>query len=91
MKVERFKIKICCGKQGVVFKTDQPVTKQVLNSLVKLGFKESEHFTKAGILYVDNPDLIITGPIGSDKLQIKCRIPDCEEKINKLEKLLLNI
>ena len=91
MKVERFKIKICCGKQGVVFKTDQPVTKQVLNSLVKLGFKESEHFTKAGILYVDNPDLIITGPIGSDKLQIKCRITDCEEKINNLEKLLLNI
>lgn len=91
MKVERFKIKICCGKQGVVFKTDRPVTKDILNFLVKSGFKESDHFTKAGILYVDNLDLVITGPIGSDKLQIKCRNLDCEEKINNLENLLLNI
>jgi hypothetical protein len=59
-----------------------------IKELVKLGFTESEHFTKAGILYVDNLDLIVTGPIGSDRLQVKCKINDCEQKVNDFEVLL---
>lgn len=90
MKVERFTIQACCGRTSLIFKTDQGLTKGHLDSLVKLGFKEAEHFTKAGILYVDNPDLIVTGPFGSDKLQVKCtsRVKDCTQKINDFEVLL---
>lgn len=91
MKVERHTIKACCGKKTIMFRTDQPMTKEVLASLIKLGFSESEHFTKVGILYVDNLDFIITAPFGADRLQIKCKKLDCSEKLNDLENLLLQI
>jgi hypothetical protein len=88
MKIERISIQSCCGKKALIFKIDQPLSKDTLAFLIKNGFKETEHFTKAGILYVDNIDFVITGPIGANKLQIKCKVGDCEQKINNLEKLL---
>lgn len=91
MKVERFTVQACCGKTSLIFRTDQPLSKIHLESLVKLGFQEAEHFTKAGILYVDNSDLIITGPFGSDRLQVKCKKLDCQQKINDFETLLLQL
>jgi hypothetical protein len=91
MKVERHTIQACCGKKAIMFKTDQPITKQVLSSLINLGFKESEHFTKVGILYVDNLDFIMTAPFGADRLQIKCKKANCFENLNDLEDLLLKI
>lgn len=91
MKVERHTIQACCGRKAIIFKTDQPITKEVLASLIKLGFTETAHFTKAGILYVDNLDFIMTAPFGADRLQIKCKKLDCSEKLNDLEALLLQI
>jgi hypothetical protein len=88
MKVERLTIQACCGRMGLIFKTDQMLTAEFIPKLVENGFKESEHFTKAGILYVDNMDLIVTGPLGSDRLQIKCKRADCAEKLNEFEALL---
>lgn len=88
MKVERFTVQACCGKTSLIFKLDQPLTKEHLSSLTKLGFNEAEHFTKAGIMYVDNSDLIVTGPFGSDRLTVKCKIADCTQKINDFEVLL---
>jgi hypothetical protein len=88
MKVERFTIQACCGKTSQVFKTDRPITPNDIQGLVGLGFRESAHFTKAGILYVDNSDLIVTGPIGSDRLTVKCKIKDCTLKVNDFEVLL---
>lgn len=91
MDITRFTIQTCCGKTSIIFKTDQPLTIEILNSLVKLGFRESPHFTTAGILYVDNLDFIVTGPLGSDRLQVKCRKADCDQKLNDLEALLLTL
>ena len=88
MKAEKFIIKACCGKTSIVFKTDTTITKNTLNSLIRLGFVESAHLTKAGILYVDNLDFIVTGPFGSDRLQVKCKRSDCNQKINEFEELL---
>jgi hypothetical protein len=88
MKVERFTIQSCCGKTALIFKTDQPLTKVHLNALTKLGFIEATHFTQAGILYVDNMDFTITGPIGSDRLTVKCKHMECTQKLNDLEGLL---
>lgn len=88
MKVERFTVKACCGKTSLIFKTDQPLTTAHLSALVKLGFVEAAHFTKAGILYADNSDLIVTGPFGSDKLQVQCKLKDCTQKLNDFEALL---
>lgn len=88
MKVERFSVQACCGKTAIIFKTDQPITQEVINKLIQLGFKEQPHFTKAGILYADNPDFILTGPIGQDRLTVKCKHAECTEKLNNLEVLL---
>ncbi len=90
MKVEKFNIQACCGRTAIIFKTDQPLTKEHITKFVAAGYNESTHFTQAGILYVDNPDFILTGPLGSDRLTVKCRLKhaDCIQKINDLEGLL---
>lgn len=87
MKVERINIQACCGKTGLVFKTDEPVTKTHIVAFKKLGFVDQPHFTAAGLLYVDNPDFTITGPLGSNKLTVKCKHKECTEKLNNLEVL----
>jgi hypothetical protein len=87
MKVERIIVRACCGKTALIFKTDQPVTKSHIESLIKIGFIESTHFTAAGLLYVDNSDFIITGPLGSDRLTVKCKHAECTQKLNNLEVL----
>jgi Ni,Fe-hydrogenase I small subunit len=91
MKVERFTVQACCGNTSIMLKTDQPLTKDFLGKLVSHGFNEHPHFTQAGILYVDNLDFILTGPIGSDRLQVKCKKRDCEQNLNNLEALLLQL
>lgn len=88
MFVSRHTVQACCGKTSIIFKTDQPLTKIHLEKLISYGFYEHEHFTKAGILYADNLDFIITGPLGSDRLQVKCKFANCEKKLNDLEGLL---
>jgi len=88
MKVERFLIQACCGKKSLILKTDRPIDKRLLSFFLNKGFKEYQHFTTAGILYVDNLEIIITGPIGSDRLQIKCKIADCDQKLKEFELLI---
>ena len=91
MKVERFVVQSCCGKTATIFKTDRPLTKDHVAKLVSMGFREQTHFTQAGILYVDNPDFILTGPIGSDRLTVRCKHAECTDKLNNLEVLLQQV
>ena len=91
MNIERFTIQACCGKKSTIYKIDRPIDTSLLASLVSLGFTELAHFTTAGILYADNLDFIVTGPIGSNRLQVKCKRSDCDQKLNKLEELLQQI
>ena len=88
MKVERFTVQACCGRTSLILRIDQPLSKEILASLVNAGFKEAAHFTKAGILFADNGELIVTGPFGADRVQVKCRIADCNQKLNDFESLL---
>jgi hypothetical protein len=90
-KAERFTVQACCGRTNIIFKIDRPVDKKLLEGLKSNGFTEASHFTQAGVLYVDNPDLIITGPIGSDRLQAKCKKADCNQILNDFEALLLKL
>ena len=91
MNITRHTIQACCGKSSIIFKTDQSISTYHLSELFKYGFNEHKHFTKAGILYVDNNYFVITGPIGSDRLQIKCKIDDCSIQLNELELILQKI
>jgi hypothetical protein len=91
MQFERFSIQACCGKKAIIFKIGQPITEKTILQLVAQGYKEHTHFTKAGILYADNLDFIVTGPIGSDKLQVKCKKGSCDQKLNDFEALLAQL
>jgi hypothetical protein len=92
MKVERFTVQACCGKTAIIFKTGRPIAQDLLTALVKAGFNESPNFTKAGILYVDNSELSMSGPFGSDRLQVTCKPQaNCDQKLNDLEGLLLQL
>ncbi len=89
MKVERFLIQACCNKKQIVFKLDKPIDNSLLEVLKSNGYTEAAHFTKAGMLYADNMDLIVTGPFGGDKLNAKCKKADCDQILNDLEALLV--
>jgi len=88
MKIVKHTINTCCGTTSIIYKISKIIDANLLKSLVNLGFREATHFTSAGILYVDNSLFVITGPFGSDRLQVKCRKNDCTQKLDELEKLL---
>jgi hypothetical protein len=93
MKVERLTIATCsaCTKPTIIFKIDRPLSAELLTFLVNKGFVEDAKFTKVGLLYVDNPDFILTGALGQNKLTAKCKMQDCTQKLNELEGLLLQM
>lgn len=89
MKVERTHIQGCCNKVMIVFRVDRPIDASLLEVLKSNGFTEAPNFAKAGMIYADNKDLIVSGPIGSDKLNVKCKKSgDCDQYLNDLEALL---
>jgi len=83
--------KSCCGKEVITLFLDTTLLKEHIASFVALNFTEKKHFTEAGIFYVDNEQLIITGPFGSNRLEVKCRTSLCREKIIELENNLNNL
>jgi hypothetical protein len=85
MNIEKHIVQACCGKKSTIYKLDRPIDKGLISAFIKIGFVEQAHFTIAGILYVENSDFIITGPIGSNRLQVKCRKADCDIKLPNLE------
>jgi hypothetical protein len=91
MKTEKFVIAACCGRSQTVFKTSRPIAVSDIAELVKFGFTESANFSKAGILYVSSEELIVSGPIGSDRLQVSCKSKECSSSIDDLEKLLTQL
>ena len=90
MKVTKYSIQACCGRTAMIWKTDQPLSKDHITKLVNLGYVEQTNFTNAGMLYVYNPDFTLSGPLGSDRLTVNCKHkpPGCDQKINDLEVLL---
>jgi hypothetical protein len=82
----------CGGSKPIVFKIDRPITSALLETFRSLSFNELAHFTKAGMLYFDNPNLTVTGPLGSDRLNVKCKAKvDCDKILNDFENLLKSI
>jgi hypothetical protein len=88
VKVTKFEIEACCGKTKIVFRVSSPILPWVIAKLVSLGFKEHTDYSKRGILYVDNSDLILISPIGSSRIDIKCKNFDCKNKVSELEELI---
>ena len=88
MKIEKIVVNACCGRKNIVFKLGQPIDLSLLDKFKSAGFTEQPHFTKAGMIYAENLDLVVSGPIGADRLNVRCKKTDCEEIVNNFEELL---
>lgn len=88
MKFTRHTACTSCGGKSIDYRLDRPLMQAHLSKLVSLGFSTTPHFLEAGILYATNEELILTGPFGSDRLHIKCKVVNCDNNLNDLESLL---
>lgn len=89
MKIQKIEKKGCCGNSAVSLKLDKPINSDCLILLTGNNFKEIQHYTKSGMLYVENNDIIISGIFGNDVLNLKCKkTKSCSQTINYIETLL---
>ena len=91
MKVERIITPACCGNKQIVFKFDRPVLQDIVTFLRSNSFIESENFTKVGMLYMHNSDLIVSAPMGADRVMVRLLKKDSERILNDFEALLLKM
>lgn len=77
-----------CTKPQIIFEADFSFENKHLQLFIKNGFIENVSYTKLGILYVEDDNLVGIGPIGANRLQIKCKTAKCNESIDKIEDLL---
>jgi len=91
MKIERLVIPACCGNKQLVFKLNRPIQQDIITYLKSNGFIESENFTKVGMLYMDNSDIIVSGPMGADRVNVRCKKANCEKILNDFEDLLIKM
>jgi hypothetical protein len=94
VKIERFAAAICtkCGITSIIFRLDRNVkSANILAFLVKEGFRELNHMTAAGIMYAEDQNIIVSGPFTSNQLTIRCKIKQCSDKIDELERLLTKL
>lgn len=80
----------CCSSKSTFFKLSEPISNKLLSYLTDNGFNELKHFTKMGLLYVENQNLILSGSIGSNKIQVKCKKRDCDQYLLEAENLINN-
>lgn len=91
MRCTKYKIKECCGGSSTSLKLDGSISSDMIAHFCNYGFKESGHFTKNGILYLQNENVVLSGAIGSNTISVKCKSNNCLEYLNEIEKILENI
>lgn len=88
MKYSKFEIKSCCGKLSHMYKFDITTDKSFMQKFIDKGFIESPFLTKSGVLYIENDELILTGTLGGNTLQAKCKRIKCDDIFDSLEKII---
>lgn len=93
MKIKEYKGSACCGGKGetIFYKIEKAVDQNFANYFINLGLQQADHLKKAGVIYVYNGEYTLSAPIGSTKLQYKCKLKECIEIKNKVENILLNM
>lgn len=81
----------CCGKTQTVLTLDRPIDVSVIQAMNDNGYQTLEHFAKAGMVYINHSEMIISGALGQNQLRIFCKQKDCQQATLKLEVALKNI
>ena len=80
-----------CTKLQIIFELSCPIEKSFLDVFLKNNYTNLKSYTNVGIFYVEDANLIAMGPIGSNRLQIKCKTNNCEQSIGVFEEIIKNI
>ena len=88
LTIIRHTIKGCCGNKTFVFELSQPIEKTWLDAFKSSGYQTSEIYTKSGMLYAVRQGLVVSGPFGGTKLQVKCSSANASLLLDHLENTL---
>lgn len=88
MKYSKSEIKSCCGKISHMYKFEITTDKSFMQKFLDKGFIDAPFLTKCGVLYIENDDLILTGTLGGNSLQAKCKRVKCDDIFGSLEQLI---
>jgi hypothetical protein len=80
-----------CAKPQILLEIDISFNSTHLDYLINNNYIEGKSYTKMGILYIEDDNLVAIGPFGSNRLQIKCKTNSCDESLLILENILKNI
>ena len=78
----------CCVKKEIFLDLNFPLHINHLAYFKSLGLKEKTSYTTNGLFYVGQDDFIAIGPIGGNRLRIKCRNSNCLASVEKFELLI---
>lgn len=65
--------------------------KEHVSYFIKNNYSENKSYTNVGILYIEDANIVALGPIGSNRLQIKCKNSNCDAGLANLENVIKNI
>lgn len=78
----------CCTKKEIFLDLNFSLNIKHLTYFKSLGLKEKPSYTTNGLFYVGQDDFIAIGPIGGNRLRIKCRNPKCLASLEKFELII---
>lgn len=80
-----------CSNKQIIFQLGFALDKSHIQIFTDNGYILSKSYIDKGILYIENADISATGPFGSNRLQIRCKISSCNLETDKLENILKTI
>lgn len=80
-----------CSKPQMLLEFNFSLSKDHIAYFTANNFSDTKSYTKVGILYIEDTNLIAIGPFGSNRLQIKCKNSNCNGSLAILENLIINI
>jgi hypothetical protein len=85
---KKFVVEACCKKVVVIYKLGAPMTESLLDYFISNGFSALAHFRIKGMIYAQNGSITLTGPLGANRLHVKCEKDQCNQALIDLEALI---
>jgi hypothetical protein len=77
-----------CYKKEIFLELNFSLSFADLPHFISLGYREKKSYTNSGLFYLEGTSLVAIGAIGNNRLQIKCKNPNCLEELGKLEAII---
>jgi len=89
--IKKTEIPACCGKSQIILQFDFSLELDHSKLFLEHKFLSSKSYADRGILYLEDPNLVIMGPIGSNRFTVKCKNTLCNNSILIVEEILTKI